>query len=122
MIVSTKHIINYNFGFRINKNQNKEKRRKIENSQPIEELYEYNASKINEEKVGKTIRMLLPIKTRNGHLEKRIIEEDDKITDEEDLNDEEKSEENNKHENNDMEMDVNTISKSIKFVPIFKKC
>ncbi|XP_018313919.1 nucleolar complex protein 3 homolog [Mycetomoellerius zeteki] len=86
------------------------KRKKIENDQPLEELYENNVSKIVEETGGKSIRMLLPIKTHDGVIEKRIIEEDNTILNEEeneDINEnQEENKEDNQQENNDMEIDI----------------
>ncbi|XP_018357604.1 PREDICTED: nucleolar complex protein 3 homolog [Trachymyrmex cornetzi] len=88
------------------------KRKKIENNQPLEELYENNVSKIVEETGGKSIRMLLPIKTHDGVVEKRIIEEDNTIFNGEENEDtNENQEENiqdNQQENNDTEIDIDT--------------
>ncbi|KAL6256456.1 hypothetical protein P5V15_012569 [Pogonomyrmex californicus] len=86
------------------------KRKKITNDQPLEELYENNVSKIVEETGGKSIRMLLPIKTQNGFVKKRIIEEDDKtLNGEENENtnekNQEKDKENSQQGNSDTEMD-----------------
>lgn len=66
-----------------------------------------------EETGGKSIRMLLPIKTQNGFIKKRIIEEDSKISNEEgneDTNDkrQEENKKDNQQENSDMEMDMDT--------------
>lgn len=85
------------------------KRKKIENDQPLEQLYENNISKIMEETGGKSIRMLLPIKTHDGIVEKRIIEEDTIFNGEENENTNENQEENkedNQQENNDTEIDT----------------
>ncbi|XP_071652136.1 nucleolar complex protein 3 [Temnothorax longispinosus] len=90
------------------------KRKKIENNQPLEELYENNVAKIVEETGGKSIRMLLPIKTQNGFIKKRIIEEDSKILNEEGNEDtdnkspEKSKEDNQQEENSDTEMDMDT--------------
>jgi len=56
--------------------------------------------------------MLLPIKTEDGFIKKRIIEEN-KITNEVDNenkndNDQEKSEENDQQKDSDIEMDIET--------------
>lgn len=62
-----------------------------------------------EETGGKSVRMLLPIKTQNGFIEKRIIEEDSKISNKEgneSIND--KSQKENKEENSDTEVDMDT--------------
>nr|XP_033339973.1 nucleolar complex protein 3 homolog [Megalopta genalis] len=54
----------------------KDKKRKSNGT--LEELYENNVSKIAEEKGNKKVRLLLPTKTQNGIIEKRVIEVDDK--------------------------------------------
>lgn len=89
------------------------KRKKIENDQPLEELYENNVAKIVEETGGKSVRMLLPIKTQNGFIKKRIIEEDNKISNEEENEDtdnrsQEESKNNQQEENSDIEMDTDS--------------
>lgn len=99
------------FYFRTHEDQNKRKRKKIENGKPLEELYENNVSKMMEEKDGKIVRMLLPIKTKNGVLEKRIIEEDVEVTNEDNEstnNNQEENEKSDEEENSDMEIDVDT--------------
>lgn len=101
------------FDFRTDEDLNKKKRKKIENDQPLEELYENNVAKIVEETGGKSIRMLLPIKTQNGFIKKRIIEEDSKISNEEENEDannksQEESKENNQEGNSDTEVDMDT--------------
>lgn len=97
--------------FRPGKKQSK-KRKKAESSQPIEELFENNFSKIMRNNAGKSVRMLLPIKTKNGLVEKRIIEEENKIPSEDEIvsnNDEEENKENDEEDDNsDMEIDVDT--------------
>lgn len=87
------------------------KRKNIENNQPLEELYENNVAKIVEETGGKSVRMLLPIKTQNGFIKKRIIEEDNKISNEEENEDnrsQEESKDNQQEENSDIEMDMDS--------------
>lgn len=88
------------------------KRKKIENDQPLEQLYENNISKIVEETGGKSIRMLLPIKTHDGVIEKRIIEENNTIfngEENEDTNEnQEENKEDNQQENNDTDIDIDT--------------
>lgn len=78
----------------------------------MEELYEHNVSKIVEETGGKSVRMLLPIKTHDGVVKKRIIEEDSTILNEEeneDTNDgQEESKEDNQQEISDTEVDMDT--------------
>lgn len=79
----------------------------------MEELYENNVTKIVEEAGGKSIRMLLPIKTQNGFIKKRIIEEDNKISNEEENEDADKSQEESKEDNqqegnSDTEVDMDT--------------
>lgn len=73
-------------------------------------MYENKVSKMMEEKDGKTIRMLLPIKTKNGVLEKRIIEEDVEITNEDKTtnNNQEENEKSDEEENSDIEIDIDT--------------
>ncbi|XP_011170713.2 nucleolar complex protein 3 homolog [Solenopsis invicta] len=88
----------------------KKKRKKIENGQPLEELYETNVSKIVKETGGKSVRMLLPIKTQNGFIKKRIIEEDSKISNKEENKDTNEIQEENKEENSDVEIDMDTHS------------
>ncbi|XP_018346900.1 PREDICTED: nucleolar complex protein 3 homolog [Trachymyrmex septentrionalis] len=94
------------------KNSSVRKRKKIENDQPLEQLYENNVSKIVEETGGKSIRMLLPIKTHDGVVEKRIIEEDNTIFNEEENEDtnenQEENKEDNQQENNDTDIDIDT--------------
>lgn len=85
------------------------KKKKIDNTQPIEELFENNISKIMKDNAGKSVRMLLPIKTKNGFIEERIIEEQNEISNEDENssnNNEEESKENDKEDNSDMEMEV----------------
>lgn len=53
----------------------KKKNRSKEESKTLEEIYENHISKIIEEEGTKKVRMLLPTKTRNGVLEKRLVEE-----------------------------------------------
>lgn len=95
--------------FRPDKEQNRRKKKKTENSQPIEELFENNISKIIKDNAGKSVRMLLPIKTKNGLIENRIEEnneilnEDNEITSD---NDEEESKESDKEDNSDIEMEI----------------
>lgn len=43
----------------------------------LEERYEINISKIVETEGTKKVRMLLPIKTQNGSIERRLIQEND---------------------------------------------
>lgn len=91
--------------------QSKRKRKKIENDKSLEELYENKVLKMMEEKAGKSVRMLLPIKTKNGVLEKRVIEEDDEITNEDNEttnNNEEENGESDEQANSDMEIDTDT--------------
>lgn len=61
---------------------------------------------------GKSVRMLLPIKTKNGLVEKRIIEEESEIPAEDEItsnNDEEEILENEEEEDNsDIEMEIDT--------------
>ncbi|XP_029177821.1 nucleolar complex protein 3 homolog [Nylanderia fulva] len=94
--------------------QSKKKRRKTKDEHPLEELYENNISKIMEETSGKSVRMMLPIKSQNGLLEKRVIEEDNEITNEEEgeiTNDNnQKENEENQEENSDIEMNVDTYN------------
>lgn len=65
-----------------------------------------------EETGGKSIRMLLPIKTQNGLIKKRIIEEDSKISNEEEnenadnKSQEESKEDNQQERNSDTEVDM----------------
>lgn len=61
---------------------------------------------------GKSVRMMLPIKTKNGFVEKRIMEEDNEVTNEEEdqITDDNRkeNEENNQQENSDIEQDTDT--------------
>ncbi|XP_076301364.1 nucleolar complex protein 3 [Lasioglossum baleicum] len=52
--------------------------KKRKNKGTLEEVYENNVSKIVEEKGNKKVRMLLPTKSQNGIIEKRVIEVNDK--------------------------------------------
>ncbi|XP_014484925.1 PREDICTED: nucleolar complex protein 3 homolog isoform X2 [Dinoponera quadriceps] len=97
---------------RSGKEQSGRKRKKTENSQPIEELFENNISKIEKDDAGKSVRMLLPVKTKNGLIESRIVEEENEANeDNEDneitSNNEEESRESDKEGNSDMEMEIN---------------
>ncbi|KYN01272.1 Nucleolar complex protein 3 like protein [Cyphomyrmex costatus] len=96
----------------IDKDISESKKKKIENDQPLEELYENNVSKIVEATGGKSIRMLLPIKTHDGFIKKRIIEEDNTILDEgenEDINKNKgENKEDDQQENDDTEIDMDT--------------
>lgn len=91
------------------KNQSKRKRRKTEDDHALEELYENNVSKIMEETSKKSVRMMLPIKTQNGLVEKRVIEEDNEVVNEEEdqiTDNNQKENEENNQENSDTEMDI----------------
>lgn len=107
------------FGFRTDESLIERKRKKIENTQPLEELYENNVAKIVEETGGKSIHMLLPIKTQNGFIKKRIIEEDNKVSNEEETEDasnksqEENKEDNQQEGNSDTEMNMDTHVRQI---------
>ncbi|XP_028049441.1 nucleolar complex protein 3 homolog isoform X2 [Monomorium pharaonis] len=94
----------------MNKNLSEKKRKEIENNQPLEELYENNVSKIVEETGGKSVRMLLPIKTQNGFIKKRIIEEDNKISNKEEnkSTNDNSQEESKEKEDSDTEMNMDT--------------
>ncbi|KAG9428257.1 nucleolar complex protein 3 [Apis mellifera carnica] len=75
-----------------NKNKNKKK-------QTIEERYENNISKVIDQEGSKKVRMLLPIKTKNGIIEKRLIQESD-IEDNENTSEKEHDEDNVEIESN----------------------
>ena len=64
----------------------------------LEERYETNISKIIETEGTKKVRMLLPIKTQNGSIERRLIQEND--TDNENATHETHDAENSKMESN----------------------
>lgn len=104
------HIINYSGFCRSDKDQSKRKRRKTEDDHAIEELYENNVSKIMEETAKKSVRMMLPIKTQDGLVEKRVMEEDNEIINKEEDqitdNNQKENEENKQEENSDIEMDI----------------
>lgn len=58
------------------KDQNGQKKeKKIKKDRSIEELYENRSSAIMKREAGKSVRMLLPIKTQNGIVKKHVIEE-----------------------------------------------
>lgn len=64
------------FGFRTDKNthnQDTQQKKKIKSSQSIEELYEDKLSTIMERTAGESVRALLPIKTQDGFIKKKII-------------------------------------------------
>ncbi|KZC05902.1 Nucleolar complex protein 3 like protein [Dufourea novaeangliae] len=82
-----------------NNRRDKDKNRK--NEERLEELYETNVSKIMEEEGKKKVRMLLPTKTQNGIIEKRVIEE---VSDEEN---ETKFDEEQDIQDNNMEVEKN---------------
>ncbi|EFN69036.1 Nucleolar complex protein 3-like protein [Camponotus floridanus] len=95
------------------KNQSKRKKRKTEDDHALEELYENNVSKIMEETSKKSVRMMLPIKTQNGLVEKRVIEEDNEVVNEEEdqiTDNNQKENEENNQENSDIEMDIDTCN------------
>jgi len=105
------HIINCSGFRRSDNNQSKRKRRKTEDDHALEELYENNVSKIMEETSKKSVRMMLPIKTQNGLVEKRVIEEDNEVVNEEEdqiTDNNQKENEKNNQENSDIEMDIDT--------------
>lgn len=99
---------------RLDKSQISEKKSKnVEDNQTLEELYENKILKFMEEDVGKSFRLLLPIKTQIGLIEKRLIPKDDKITngkDDNNTNDNEEKQikEDNQKDISDMEIDMNT--------------
>lgn len=99
-------------GFRVDGSQNERKRKRSESDQPLEELYESNVSKIMKENGEKSVRMLLPIKTRNGVIEKRVIEEDEianEVENENKIDDNHEEDKKDNHEgNSDIEMDMET--------------
>ncbi|XP_078053212.1 nucleolar complex protein 3 [Augochlora pura] len=68
----------YNLLKHIHLNQTDNKKvKKRKNGETLEELYENNVSKIAEEVGNKKVRLLLPTKTQNGIIQKRVIEVDD---------------------------------------------
>ncbi|XP_043505976.1 nucleolar complex protein 3 homolog isoform X1 [Polistes fuscatus] len=95
----------------INDKQGRKSKRKKEDDR-LEELYEENVSKLNEGNSIKKIRMLLPIKTQQGVLEKRIIEEEEEEEKEEDKevenNEASISEQNRKDEEQNNHEEINT--------------
>ncbi|KAG5319094.1 NOC3L protein, partial [Acromyrmex heyeri] len=119
------YICMYVYDFRTDKDLSVRKRKKIENDQPLEQLYENNVSKIVEETGGKSIRMLLPIKTHDGVVEKRIIEEDNTIfngEENEDTNEnQEENKEDNQQKNNDTDIDIDTHVRLQLYILIFQK-
>lgn len=112
------------FYFRVDKNQNEQKRKRCEKDESLEELYENNISKIMEKKDGKSLRMMLPIKIQNGVIENRVIEIDEAANeaDNENKNDDnqEESQNNDQQENSDIEMDIETPVR-FQFIPISVK-
>lgn len=100
------------YHFRSDMKENRRKKEKIENSQPIEELFENNISKIMKNNPEKIVRKLLPIKTKNGFIEKHIIEDKILNEDNEIINNnnerEKKRKENDKGNNSDMEIEIDT--------------
>lgn len=114
--------------FRTDEGLNKRKRRKVENDESLEELYQCNVEKIMEKTGEKSVRMLLPIKAQNGYLKKCIGQEDNNIlnkernedTDpDEDKSQEENKEDNQQEENSDMVMDTRVRFKL--YIPLFQK-
>lgn len=112
--------------FRTDEGLNKRKRRKVENDEPLEELYQCNVEKIMKETGEKSVRMLLPIKAQNGYLKKCISQEDNNILNkernedtDEDKSQEENKEDNQQEENSDMVMDTRVRFKL--YVPLFQK-
>ncbi|OAD53274.1 Nucleolar complex protein 3 like protein [Eufriesea mexicana] len=77
-----------------NKKNNRNKEKKDEDT--LEEKYENSMSKIKEKEGVKKVRMLLPTKTQNGVIEKRLIEE---IKDDE-------NESDDKHDTEDGDMEI----------------
>ncbi|KAL0131675.1 hypothetical protein PUN28_002902 [Cardiocondyla obscurior] len=91
------------------------KRKKIDNNQSVEEAYESNVAKNIEESEGKSVRIMLPIKTKNGYIEKHFIKENNELSSEDeskDANDgdQEINEEKNEELNSDTEMDAQNYS------------
>lgn len=107
---------------RLTDTDNTDKRRKgkkkdEDEEQPLEEMYENNIAKITEEEKGKKVRMLLPIKTQNGVLEKRQVEEevqedaDEEIENNQEVDKSKDTVENGNNENSDMEVDDDLCNK-----------
>ncbi|KAG7190130.1 hypothetical protein KM043_006263 [Ampulex compressa] len=81
------------------------KRSKKKDDLLIEEMYENVTSKINAEESGKKVRMLLPIKTKNGVIEKRVIEEENGEVSDCESTKSEGERANDEIENSDMEIE-----------------
>ncbi|KAI4504694.1 hypothetical protein M0802_000244 [Mischocyttarus mexicanus] len=95
----------------INDKKGRKSKRKKEDDR-LEELYEENVSKLNEGNSTKKMRMLLPVKTQQGVLEKRIIEEQEEEENEDDKeienNEENVSEQNGEDEEQNGCEEINT--------------
>ncbi|XP_043517823.1 nucleolar complex protein 3 homolog isoform X2 [Frieseomelitta varia] len=84
------------------KTNHKNKGKKEEDT--LEERYETNISKIIETEGTKKVRMLLPIKTQNGSIERRLIQEND-------IDNENAIHETHDAENSKMELESNFLDK-----------
>ncbi|XP_035729514.1 nucleolar complex protein 3 homolog [Vespa mandarinia] len=92
----------------VNHKQGQKSKRKQEKDQ-LEESYEDHISKLNERNGIKKMRMLLPIKTQQGVIEKRIIEEKEEEEDKEIENNEESMfEQNGEDEELDEHGEINS--------------
>lgn len=93
-----------------------EKQSKDVNDNQAEKLYENKILKFMEEDAGKSFRLLLPVKTRIGKVEKRLLPKDDDIADEKDdkiANDsEQKQNKEDEQEDSDMEIDMDAYVRS----------
>ncbi|XP_031842929.1 nucleolar complex protein 3 [Nomia melanderi] len=100
----------------------KDKKRKSKGT--VEELYENNVSKIIEEKGNKKVRLLLPTKTQNGMIEKRVMEVNDEDN-ESGFGEEENENENEKEnghghesENEDEDEDENENKQPVSMIEL----
>lgn len=83
------------------------------NDNQAEKLYEDKILKFMEEDAGKSFRLLLPVKTQMGKVEKRLLPRDNNITEEKDDkitndNEQKQNEEDNQEDISDMEIDMDT--------------
>ncbi|XP_015590385.1 nucleolar complex protein 3 homolog isoform X2 [Cephus cinctus] len=69
----------------MNESKQRRKGKKQKQEEDLEERYE-KSTELGAEEAGKKLRMLLPVKTKDGFIETRVIEEDRKDNEDEEIN------------------------------------
>ncbi|KAF7991431.1 hypothetical protein HCN44_002993 [Aphidius gifuensis] len=89
----------------------KRRKRKLnKDDTPIEDEYEETATKLEEEKGNKRVRMLLPVKTSDGFIKNRTIEEEVVDDDDDENNDENKENKQDEKEEKEIDSDEEVIA------------